>query len=255
MVRATRRDGAVRLAAVGDLHCREETRGHLQSLFARMAEDGDVILLCGDLTNSGTPEEAQTLAGELNAASQTPVVAVLGNHDYESGKQQEIRRILAQSGVRVLDGDECEFFGVGFAGTKGFFGGFGERMLQAWGEGTTKQIVHEAMEEALKLESALARLKTPRRVVVLHYSPIAATVQGEPKEIFPFLGSSRLEEPIHRHPVAAVFHGHAHYGAAEGQTTDHVPVFNVALPLLRRLHPDRPPYRSLEIPIKADHVR
>ena len=139
--------------------------------------------------------------------------------------------------------------GIGFAGVKGFAGGFGDRALQPWGEYILKRFVHEAVEESLKLESALAKLRTPQRIVLCHYSPIAETVQGEPAEIIPFLGSSRLEEPINRYGVTAVFHGHAHHGTPEGRTRDGVPVYNVARPLLRRRFPDRRPVRFLDVPL------
>ncbi len=235
----------VRVAAVGDLHCTRASTGALQPLFARAAESADVLCLCGDLTDYGLPEEAHVLAAELKAAGHMPIVAVLGNHDFESGKAEEVKRVLSGAGVRVLDGEACELLGVGFAGVKGFLGGFGTRALQAWGEPSLKRLVGETVEETLKLESALARLRTARRVALLHYSPIAATVDGEPADILPFLGSSRLEEPLNRYAVAAAFHGHAHYGRAEGRTTGGVPVYNVALPLLKRAAPDAPPFRTV----------
>lgn len=237
----------VRLAAVGDLHCGETSQGTLQPLFGAVAEQADVLVLCGDLTNHGLPAEARVFAKELTASVKVPVVAVLGNHEYESGQEAEVRRILADSGTTVLDGDACEIHGVGFAGVKGFGGGFGERALQAWGEESIKRFVHEAVEEALKLESALARLRTTHRIAMLHYAPVSATVEGEPPEIYPFLGSSRLEGPLTQYPVSAVLHGHAHHGRPEGRTRDGVPVYNVALPLLQRAFPDQPPFRVLEI--------
>jgi Icc-related predicted phosphoesterase len=176
-------------------------------------------------------------------------VAVLGNHDYEGGQPDEIRRILAEAGVTVLDGEATEIHGVGFAGVKGFAGGFGRGALGPWGERAIKVFVQEAVDEALKLESALARLRTDHRIAVLHYSPIRGTVEGEPPEIFPYLGSSRLEEPINRYRVSAVFHGHAHRGAAEGRTATGVPVYNVSMPLLTRINPTRPPYLVWELPL------
>jgi len=236
----------VRVAAVADLHCSKTFPGTLQPLFVRMAEFADVLLLCGDLTDYGLPEEARVLARELNA-SKVPVVAVLGNHDFESGKQDEVKQILIDSGVHVLDGDACEVHGIGFAGVKGFAGGFGPRALGPWGEETIKQFVHEAVNEALKLEAALARLRTAQRIAVLHYSPIEDTVKGEPLTIYPFLGSSRLEEPLNRYPVSAVFHGHAHHGTREGRTRGDVPVYNVALPLLRATSGDDAPICVVEI--------
>lgn len=239
--------GWVRIAAVGDVHCARTTpAGALQPLFAAVGERADVLLLCGDLTDYGLPEEARLLAGELPAA-RVPVLAVLGNHDFESERADEVRSILVEAGVRVLDGDSCELYGVGFAGVKGFAGGFGERSLQAWGEPMVKQFVREAVEEALKLESALARLRTPTRIALLHYSPIEATVAGEPPEIFAFLGSSRLEEPIDRYRVTAVFHGHAHRGRPEGRTRGGTPVYNVSLPVLKQAQPGWPPVRVIEV--------
>src|SRR5262249_38355810 len=203
------------------------------------------------LTDYGLPEEADILAKELAAAVSIPIVAVLGNHDYESGQHGEVCRILTEAGVKVLDGEAYEHEGPGIAGSKGFSGGFGRAILGAWGESATKRFVQEAIDEALKFEAALARLRTTRRVAMLHYSPIRATVEGEPLEIYSFLGTSRLEEPLNRHPVNMVFHGHAHHGCLEGRTSAGVPVFNVAMPLLLRMFPDRPPFRVFEIPPEA----
>jgi Icc-related predicted phosphoesterase len=238
----------VRLAAVGDLHCSRSTHGALQPLFARAAADADVLVLCGDLTDAGLPEEARILAREV-AAVKTPVVAVLGNHDYEAGKADEVRQILCDAGVNLLDGDPFEFRGLGIAGVKGFGGGFGPHALQPWGEDITKRFVHETIQEALMLESALARLRTEHRIVLLHYAPIEATVLGEPREIFPFLGSSRLEDPLSRYPPCAVLHGHAHRGQLEGRTRDGVPVYNVSMPVLERTFPDRPPFHVIELSV------
>ncbi len=238
----------LRVAAIGDVHCGKSSQGSLQPLFQHMAGAADVLLLCGDLTDYGLPEEARVLAKEITTALTIPIVAVLGNHDFESGKQDEVRDILRDVGVHVLDGEGCEVHGVGFAGIKGFIGGFGQRALQPWGEPQIKHLVRETVDEALKLESALARLRTPQRIALIHYAPVEATVKGEPPEIFAFLGSSRLEEPLNRYPVAAVFHGHAHHGSLEGRTTSDAPVYNVAMPLLRDAYPDRPPFLVVEIP-------
>jgi Icc-related predicted phosphoesterase len=238
----------LRLAAVGDIHCTKTSSGTLQPLFAQMAASADALVLCGDLTDYGLPEEARILAAEL-AAARVPIIAVLGNHDFESGQQDEVKRILCDTGVTILDGDATEIDGVGFAGVKGFGGGFGQRALEPWGEPTIKRFVQEALDEALKLESGLARLRTERRVAVLHYSPIQATVEGEPTEIFPFVGSSRLEDPLTHFPVTLVLHGHAHHGSPEGRTRNGTPVYNVSLPLLRQLFPDRP-FRILEVPVR-----
>lgn len=239
----------IRFAAVGDLHCTKEAAGTLRGLFEQAAESADALLLCGDLTDYGLADEARVLAEELSAAASIPIVAVLGNHDYESGQPEDVRDILAQAGVQMLDGEACEVHGVGIAGAKGFSGGFGRGALGPWGENAIKLFVNEAIQEALKLESALAKLRTPQRIALLHYSPIQATVEGEPVEIFPFLGTSRLEDPLLHHPVTAVFHGHAHRGCPEGATLNGTPVYNVALPLLRRSFPGQPAFRLLELPV------
>lgn len=242
---ASNRD-TVRFAAVGDLHCTKDSAGSLREMFSQAAQAADALLLCGDLTDYGLPEEAHVLADELSAA-RVPIVAVLGNHDFESDQADEVRRVLSAAGVQVLDGEACEIHGVGIAGAKGFSGGFGRGALGPWGESAIKLFVNEAIQEALKLESALAKLRTPQRIALLHYSPIQATVEGEPVEIFPFLGTSRLEDPLLRQPVNAVFHGHAHRGSPEGRTMNGTPVFNVAMPLLRRSYPDKPAFRVWEV--------
>ena len=237
----------VRIAALGDLHCTKTSQGAFQPLFARVAEAADLLLIAGDLTDYGLPDEARVLARELTSI-RVPIAAVLGNHDVESDKQQEVRSILADAGVVMLDGDACELHGIGIAGVKGFGGGFGQRALGPWGESIIKAFVHEAVNEALKLEAALARLRTDRLVALLHYAPIQQTVDGEPLEIYPFLGSSRLEEPLSRYPVSLVVHGHAHRGQLEGRTKTNVSVYNVSLPLLTRSFPDRAPFRIFELP-------
>jgi Icc-related predicted phosphoesterase len=240
-------DRVVRVAAVGDLHCTKSSQGIFQPLFAGVMELADVLLIAGDLTDYGLPEEARILARELSAV-RIPVAAVLGNHDIESGKDNEVRQILTDAGVVVLDGDACEMQGVGIAGVKGFGGGFGPRALGPWGEAIVKRFVREAVDEALKLEAALARLRTKHLIALLHYSPVRQTVEGEPLEIFPFLGCSRLEEPIGRYPVSFVLHGHAHRGFPEGTTKTGVPVYNVSLPLLTRTFANKPPFRVFEVP-------
>ena len=236
----------VRIAAIGDLHFGKSSAGALQPLLSQIATDVDVLVMAGDLTDYGTVEEARGFAKELSGAVRIPIVAVLGNHDFEAGAEREIHQILVDHGIYVLDGDTCEVQGVGFAGVKGFAGGFGRRALGPWGEPIIKQFVHEAVNEALKLESALARLRTDKKIVVLHYAPIEGTVVGEPREIYPYLGCSRLEEPLGRYTVSAVVHGHAHNGAPEGRTTGDVPVYNVALPLMRKLTPEQP-FRIIDI--------
>ena len=240
-------NGTVRLAAMSDIHVTKTGQGALSSAFAQVSERADLLVLCGDLTDYGLPEEARVLARDIGTALRVPCVAVLGNHDFEAGKQDEVRQILTDAGVKVLDGDSCELQGVGFAGVKGFCGGFGRGALGPWGEEIIKHFVHEAVNEAFKLESALARLRTPHRVALLHYSPVRATVEGEPLEIFPYLGSSRLEEPLARYPVTVVVHGHAHNGFLEGRTASGTPVYNVAMPLLQKCWPEQPPFRVIEI--------
>jgi len=236
----------VRIAAVGDLHYSRSSQGVALPLLSHVHEHADVLVLCGDLTDYGLPEEAAILARDLQTAVRIPMVGVLGNHDYESDQAPEVMRVLREAGLTLLDGDTTEINGVGFAGVKGFAGGFGRGVLGAWGESATKQFVNEAISESLKLESALARLRTPAKVAILHYAPVRDTVEGEPLEIFPYLGCSRLEEPLTRYEVSAVVHGHAHHGAPEGRTTNGTPVYNVSLSLMRESWPDRP-YRVLEI--------
>ena len=223
----------------------------MQTLLAGVSDTADVLLLCGDLTHHGHVEEATALAKDLGFL-RVPIIAVLGNHDFHSDQQEEIQRVMVDAGIHALDGDAVEIGGVGFAGVKGFASGFGRRVLEPWGETIIKQFVHEAVGEALKLESALARLSTPQRVAVLHYAPISETVEGEPLEIWPFLGSSRLEDPLNRFKVAVAFHGHAHHGKEEGRTSSGIPVYNVSLPLMRSRGVEGPLYRVIEIPLIAN---
>lgn len=244
----------LRVAAVADIHVKKTSGGAMQPLFSQITERADVLLLCGDLTDYGTVEEAKVLAKEITSALRIPAIAVLGNHDYESNQEHELVQILTDAGVVVLDGDSHEVHGVGFAGVKGFAGGFGRRALGAWGETIIKNFVHETVNETLKLEAALARLRTPQKIAVLHYSPIQATVMGEPPEIMAFLGSSRLEEPLDRYRVNAVFHGHAHRGAPTGRTKNGAPVYNVAMPVLAAAYPDQPPFRVIDVPLDAEAV-
>jgi Icc-related predicted phosphoesterase len=238
----------VRIAAVGDVHCTQASAEALRPMFAEASEQADILLLCGDLTDGGLPEEAQALLHVLAPALKIPVLAVFGNHDYEAGQQEELKKILLAGGVQLLDGESRELHGIGFVGIKGFGGGFGQRALQPWGETEIKTFVKGAVDEAVKLESALAKLRVAQRVAFLHYSPNASTVEGEPPEIFPFLGSSRLEEPLGRYNVNLIFHGHAHYGKAEGRSQQGTPIYNVAMPLLKRLYPAHPPFRVVSLP-------
>jgi Icc-related predicted phosphoesterase len=244
----------VRIAAVGDLHYGKGSRGQLQTLFSAVIKaDADVLLLLGDLTDYGLPEEAAELGRELTGGVKIPIIGVLGNHDYESGAVGEVTKALTEAGVKLLDGETTEVHGIGFAGVKGFAGGFGRGVLGPWGEDVVKRFVHEAVNEALKLESALARLRTPHRIALLHYSPIAETVEGEPKEIWPYLGCGRLEEPLTRYEVTAVFHGHAHHGKPVGKTAKGTPVYNVSLPLLLAENAELP-LRTIDVALPAATV-
>jgi Icc-related predicted phosphoesterase len=237
----------VRIALIADLHCTKTSQGAFQPLFAGITEAADMLLIAGDLTDYGLPEEALVLARELSSV-RMPVVAVLGNHDVESSREADVTRVLKEAGVTVLDGDAYEVLGVGIAGAKGFGGGFGKRALAPWGETVLKDFAREAVEEALKIEKALNRLRAQHLVALMHYAPVQETVDGEPPEIYPFLGSSRLEDPVNRYPVSLVVHGHAHQGRAEGRTSKGVPVYNVSMPLLTRTFPDRLPFRVFTVP-------
>ncbi len=237
----------MRIAAISDLHYNKESRGKLTDVFQSASEEADVLLLCGDLTDYGTPEEANILADDLRTHVHVPMLAIFGNHDFESGKSKQVREIVEDAGARMLDGESVEIDGVGFAGTCGFAGGFDRWSLNPWGEPAIKQFVKAAVDEALKLESALSRLQTDVRIVLLHYAPVRETVVGEPAEIIPFLGSSRLEDPLNHHGVKVVFHGHAHHGTAEGRTSGDVPVYNVSLEVLRSLNADGPHFKLYEI--------
>ena len=239
----------VRIAAVADVHYPHITEAASMPLLVKAAEGADVLVLCGDLTHHGLAEEAADLAKHLAKIS-IPILAVLGNHDFHAAQQQEIMRVLRDSPIRVLEGDAVTIKGVGFAGVKGVASGFGRHVLEPWGESAVKQFVREAVEESVKLGSALAQLRDEPRVALLHYAPIVETVQGEPPEVHAFLGRTRLEEPLNRFQVAAVFHGHAHLGRPGGRTSTGIPVYNVSRPLLRRTYPDGPPVRIVEIDVE-----
>ncbi|MBS2029610.1 MAG: metallophosphoesterase [Deltaproteobacteria bacterium] len=224
------------MAAVADLHCRIDSQGKFRRYLGPAADEADVMCLCGDLCDYGQVEEAEILAEEL-ADIRLPKVAVLGNHDHESDKGAEVMKILTHAGVHFVQGEAWVFDKrVGFAGVKGFGAGFEDATLQAWGEPVTKMFVHESINQALALEMALAKLEASgfkTKIALTHYAPIRATVMGEKPEIFPFLGCSRLAEVIDKMGVVAAFHGHAHRGSLRGQTRGGVPVYNVAMPLLR----------------------
>jgi Icc-related predicted phosphoesterase len=239
-----------RVAAVGDIHVRENERGKWTEYFKEVSRKAEVLLLCGDLTDTGDEVEAQVLAEELKSCS-IPVVGVLGNHDFEKGRHKLIRQIVQSQNVHILDGESVVIGNLGFAGVKGFGGGFDKHMLSMFGEGAMKAFVQEAVDEALHLERALARLDSEHenltKIAIMHYSPIRETVIGEPEVIFPFLGSSRLAEPLNRKKVTAAFHGHAHIGTLEGTTSAGVKVFNVSKPILQRSGYDFP-FFVFEIP-------
>jgi uncharacterized protein len=222
----------MRIAAVADLHYSPQNYDKIREQMSHVRDDADVLVIAGDLTNYGRVAEMESLLTML-VRLRIPIVTVLGNHDFESGQQDELLKLMFTEGITVLDGTGYERDGVGFAGTKGFLGGFGRGMLTAFGEPEVKRFVQVSIDEALKLELAMSQLRTERRVVVLHYAPIGDTVKGEPIEIYPYLGNSRLAEVVDRHGADLVLHGHAHHGSPDGKTTAGIPVHNVALSLLR----------------------
>ena len=218
----------LRVAAIGDLHVQESDSSPYRELFGEVATNADVLLLCGDLTNFGKTTEAEILADDIRSCS-IPVLGVLGNHDYECGQPEKVAEILHGAGMTILDEQAVEIDGVGFAGVKGFMGGYGRGELAPFGEPIAKAFVDEAMNEARKLETGLRSLRTERSVAVLHYSPTVETLEGEPQEIYQYLGSQRLADAIDRFDhVKAVVHGHAHHGSYEGRTPGGTPVYNVA---------------------------
>jgi len=226
----------MRIAATADLHFTAQRYTALRDELSKVRDEADLLIIAGDLTNYGQPSEMEPLINAI-IRLRVPVVTVLGNHDFECGKEQELMRMLTAEGIKVLDGSAYERDGIGFAGTKGFVGGFGRGVLTAFGEPEIKTFVRASVDEAMKLERAMSQLRTNKRVVVLHYSPIAATVQGEAPEIFPFLGTSRLAEVVDRHGADFVVHGHAHHGTLEGKTVGGIPVHNVAITLLQSQNP------------------
>jgi len=235
----------MRIAAVADLHYSPQTYDKIREPMAQVRDAADLLVLAGDLTNYGRPEEMDSLLTMLTRL-RLPIVAVLGNHDFETGHQDELMKQMAAEGIKVLDGTAYERDGVGFAGTKGFLGGFGRGMLTAFGEPEVKRFVQVSIDEALKLERAMAQLRTERRVVVLHYSPVVETVKGEPMEIYSYLGNSRLGEVVDRMGANLVVHGHAHHGSADGKTTAGIPVYNVALTILHA-NGIQTPYRLFDV--------
>ena len=233
----------LRIAALADIHVGENQKHPYRDLFTEISQNADVMVLAGDLTNLGTVKEAEILAEDLSACPISKV-GVLGNHDYECNCAETISEIFQQAGLCLLEAQGAEIEGVSFVGAKGFAGGFGRYLLSSFGETATKAFVAEGVQEALRLENAMRRAKSHRVLVVLHYAPSVDTVRGEPPEIFPFLGSSRLGETIDRFPVNAIVHGHAHHGTFEGRTPGGIPVYNVAVQLPK---PGGRPYHLLEL--------
>src|SRR5215203_4698434 len=235
----------LRVGATGDLHVTEDSVAPYREMFTEISGAADVLVLCGDLTNFGKTSEAEILAEDIKSCS-IPVIGVLGNHDYECGQPEHVAEILHEAGMTILDEQAVEIEGVGFAGVKGFMGGYGRGELAPFGEPIAKAFVDEAMNEARKLENGLRSLRTDRSVAVLHYSPSIETLEGEPLEIFQYLGSARLADAIDRFDhVKAVVHGHAHHGAYEGRTMRGTPVYNVAQFVVREQF--KRPYALLEI--------
>jgi Icc-related predicted phosphoesterase len=235
----------MRIAALADLHFTPALYETIRTKLDNVRNEADLLVLAGDLTNYGKTTEMEPLLNVL-VRLRLPIVAVLGNHDYESGQEAELMKMMTEEGIKVLDGTAYERDGVGFAGTKGFIGGFGRAVLTAFGEPEIKRLVQSAIDETLKLERAMSQLRTERRVVVIHYAPVVDTVKGESPEIFPYLGTSRLAEVVDRHGANLVIHGHAHHGGREGKTVTGVPVYNVALHLMQTMDPPSA-YRIFEV--------
>ncbi|MHB9107628.1 MAG: metallophosphoesterase family protein [Armatimonadota bacterium] len=227
------------VAAVGDIHWHVERRRTFHHHFDTVHEVADFLVLPGDLTGSGLPEEMRALT-EVLVRVKVPVLCVLGNHDMHTDHTDECVRILRDAGVHVLmgGGDAMTFekngLTIGFCGTKGFCGGFGARCLTPFGEQSIKTFISETKDEAARIHQDLSGMECDIRIVVLHYAPVQDTVLGEPMELYPFLGSSLLCEPIDRLGADLVLHGHAHYGSEHGASESGIPVRNVALPVLQR---------------------
>ena len=228
----------LRIAAIGDIHIKHDSKFISTGNFEDLNKNADILLLCGDLTNMGTPDEARVLSSLLRKLH-IPVAGVFGNHDYTSDQPDEVRKILKEEGHLIfLDETPYQLIDISFVGVKGFGGGFDNHMLSAFGEPALKQYVHEVINETLKLEGLLSQSTTDKKVVVMHYSPIKETCVGEPVEIYSFLGSSHLVEPINNLNADIVFHGHAHYGTHQGKTLKNIPVYNVSQEVLRKENPE-----------------
>lgn len=222
----------IRIAAAGDLHADEAHRARLEAAFASLDGAADLVLLAGDLTTHGTPEQAEVLV-EACRGFGAPIVAVLGNHDHHEGRGDEVAQVLREAGVLVLDRDatvlEVAGLEVGVAGTKGFVGGFPGSALPDFGEPLLRTVYAETSEETLAIERGLQQIThCDLRIVLLHYAPIEETLEGEPLGIRTFLGSARLATPIAEYQPDLVLHGHAHAGSFEGRIGE-TPVYNVAV--------------------------
>lgn len=235
----------MRIAATADIHARIGDAERLRSIFQGAARDADVLIIGGDLTDLGRPEQAEVLLQALKG-SPLPIVATLGNHDHEGGRACEISDVFMKAGVHLLNRSSIVIDGVGFSGVKGFCGGFDGNLANAFGEDLFKAWVNEGVEDAKALESELRSLETQRRVAVLHYAPVRATVEGEPPEIHAFLGTSHLARALDAGRATVAFHGHAHAGSFEGRTAGGVPVFNVSVPVLEHSGFEHP-YHVFEI--------
>jgi Icc-related predicted phosphoesterase len=217
----------MRIAAIADFHCRVNSAEIIRPLLEGLDQVADVLLIPGDLTDTGLPNELEVLLNELQALQMTKI-AVLGNHDHESDKAGELVAMLQSEGIVVLDGGAYEIGDVGFVGTKGFCGGFDTHFVQPFGERALKEFIQVSLNEAVNLENALTKLSCSYKVAISHYAPIKGTLEGEPLELYPFLGSSRLANVMDRQGVNVIFHGHAHHGCLEGRTPGNIPVFNVS---------------------------
>jgi Icc-related predicted phosphoesterase len=217
----------MRIAAIGDLHCKAESVGMIRQLLEGVDRKADILVLAGDITNMGLEEEMKVLLDELKWFSM-PIAAVVGNHDHESNRIELMVRMMSDSGIRVLDGTACMIYDVGIVGTKGFCGGFGKLHVQPFGEGALKSFIRTSIDEAKRMDKALANLNCRSRLAVLHYSPIKETLKGEEVELYPFLGSSLFADVLDRHVVDVIVHAHAHHGSPHGFTPGHIPVHNVS---------------------------
>jgi Icc-related predicted phosphoesterase len=225
-------DQTIKVAAAGDIHCHERNRREIAQAFARISERADVILLAGDLTTHGEPEQAAVLADACRDL-EVPVFTVLGNHDWHANRVEDVLRVLESGGIRVIDrrSGRCTVRGVevGAAGAKGFIGGFPDSELPDFGEPLLRAVYAETGAEVRALDTALEEIAGCRiRIALLHYAPTTTTLEGERQTIWSFLGSDRLAGPITRHAPSIVLHGHGHNGTFEGFIGP-IPVFNVAV--------------------------